>query len=156
MLCVIVANLVARRGGGALPGGRDTRGLHGLPGPRGCLPAMLVLARPGPRQHPPGPGSRRTVRAAAGAGQPRRPLRRGDGPRRHAWGWPPACDQKILLLRFYGGMTQDHEQPRPMTLGVKCRPAAAPRSRPLPVQTGQSTTTARCVQDNRHPVRRTK
>ena len=48
--------------------------------PRGRLPAVLVLARPGTRQHRPGPRSSRAVRAAAGAGQPGRPLRRGDGP----------------------------------------------------------------------------
>jgi hypothetical protein len=44
------------------------------------LPAVLILAHPGTRHHRPGPGSRGTVRAAAGAGQPGRALRRGDGP----------------------------------------------------------------------------
>jgi len=55
-------------------------GTDGLPGRDGAFLPVLVLARPGTRHHRPGPGSRGTVRAAAGAGQPGRALRRGDEP----------------------------------------------------------------------------
>jgi hypothetical protein len=68
---------------------------------------MLVLARSGPRQHPQGQEADELFEQLLALASP--VGRYGDemDPVARPWGGLPACEQKILLLCLYGGMTQD-------------------------------------------------
>jgi Sigma-70, region 4 len=101
MLCVIVGNLVARRGGGALPGGRDTRALEGA-----FLPCSFWLVQ-ALVSTPQGQEAAELFEQLLAPASPVGLYGEEMDPVATHWGGLPACEQKILLLRFYGGMTQD-------------------------------------------------